>query len=270
MYKYRHVAMVAAVLAMAEMVSAGPVITTDLIAYYSFDNASNLGEDTSGNNYNSTSITGTIAQAVGYGNVGGSAYFASGTNYIDLPYADIVAEGNSPTGNFTLAAWVKIIGANPYEIFSARTNQSTNNGMVLHAELRPDGGYYRFVTRDAAAVTIKDFKSYTAPESNCWHHVAMTYDAAALDMSIYLDGSLLESVKLASAPDLGVWDIGARIGATADNASRPFIGYMDELYLFKGTLTASQVHELASVPEPSMIAMLVVACMAGLLYWWKR
>jgi hypothetical protein len=268
---FRVLAMAAVVLTLASVAQAGVISMTDVIAYYSFDDGSSLAADNSGHNYGGT-ITGTITSVAGIS--GGAAYFdPSVTSYINLPNSQIKADGNCPTSSFSLNAWVKYSSNTAQEIFSAQSDAAGSSGMVIHTELRPDRSTKsdRFVVRDNTGSDIGSFYDEpNCPEAGVWHNVSMVYDEGAASMKFYIDGDLKGSYTPPNPKDIDTWDLMARIGATANDASRPYTGAMDELYLFKRVLTPTEIHTLASVPEPSSIVLLVGAGLSALLFWRRK
>ncbi len=247
---------------LAALIALAPrAAVADLIAHYSFDDANDLGADTSGNGYHGT-VEGTITADEGVS--GGGARFATGAgHYINLPVAAIKADGNIPTSDFTLAVWSNVSdpGSAAYAIFNARANDAT---FVIHPEIRST--YYRYYLRDYNSTKIGELKTDDAPLFDQWHHIAMTWDRDTTTMAVYIDGELwndkTDCADLNMAAD---WDQGARIGYNVDNA-RQYVGLMDELYLYNETLSAGQIRALAAVPEPSTFVLGLVAIVSVMVF----
>jgi hypothetical protein len=261
---------------LATIAQAGPVITNGLVAYYSFDNInSGTLADGSGHGYtgaitgNVTTVTSTQDGLTHYGCNFANTSSTPATCYVTLPYEKIISDGNCPSSAFTMSTWVYTTSSTAQEIFSAWSDGSAGSGMVIHTELRPDATaapYYRFVLRDATT-TLKDLKFYENPNANDWHNVTMTYDGT--NMAIYVDGSLGTSTPVSGS--IYNWNKNACIGACANDLSRPFMGMMDEMYLFNRALSASEVGTLASsVPEPSTIALLAAGFIGLVAYAWRK
>lgn len=276
-------------LALASGASAELVSNSGLMVYYSFDDAANLAYDSSGNEFHGTVVNDGAAPTLTYANDsqrGGVANFANATTtpatgYIDLPFLKMVTGGQTPTSNFTLAAWVNYASSTTHEVFSAfvarPTEEDPNRGtMCVHAEIRPGNNDYRFVLREQEdGTTIADLKATGIAAADEWHHLAMTYDRslAADQMKVYLDGSQLGAVTPATLYDIAPWDKGARIGATADNLSRPLIGMLDEFYLFNRTLGGDEIGNLKDfgvVPEPSSLTLCLFGMVVGGYAIWRR
>ncbi len=100
-------------------------------------------------------------------------------------------------------------------------------------------------------VSTSWFTGSTSVDDGQWHHVAATYDGAA--MRLYVDGQLD-----ASAPRTGTIQTGSSailIGARADgtNASN-FPGLIDELGVYDRPLGSAEIQALASPGEPCAAA----------------
>jgi hypothetical protein len=285
MNAFRFLATVMVLLAFTAIASAGPVINTGLLAYYSFDDSGSLAADGSGNGHNgaivnnANSLTGSITYLAS-GKLGGAAYFGNENGlvpgkaaaYIDLP---TLCSNTNYTG-ISLSVWYQSPNLTNQELISAY-DANTAKTMVLHSELRNDGKY-RFVTRAPAGTTLGDWRTDagTYVPSADWHHLVMTYDSAAAKETIYLDNKVLtdaSTVTVTTSPSLGAWASSVCLGATADTYSRPFAGYVDEVYVFNRAITGGEVQSLyaaATVPEPSSIALIVAGLASIFVYAWRR
>lgn len=276
-------------LALVSSASAELVSNSGLMVYYSFDDAANLAYDSSGNEFHGTVVNDEAAPTLAYADDslrGGVAHFTNAgkeaTGYIDLPFLKMVTGNYTPTSNFTLAAWVKYATSTEHqEVFSAyaATPIETNPDkmtMCVHAEIRPANNDYRFVLREGSqGTTIADLKATGIAAADEWHHLAMTYDRSldADQMKVYLDGNQLGAVTPATLYDIAPWNEGARIGATADNRARPFIGMLDEFYLFNRTLDGDEIVNLKDfgvVPEPSSLTLCLFGMVVGGYAIWRR
>ena len=87
-----------------------------------------------------------------------------------------------------------------------------------------------------------------APTYGEWMHLAWVYDMNASRWAFYMNGQEMASGAPESAqPIYDNWDNGALLGLNPDIA-RQFIGEMDEVYLFKRALSASEIATLAVMP----------------------
>lgn len=219
-----------------------PVSHASLVAYYNYDNASNLGLDSSGNGNNLTNSGGVTA---GAGEAGGGAVF-NGTNGI---LTGTLA--NLPTGNtsYTIGSWFKATG------------NYTNGGIVGWGNygnydqviaLRLDGPnrlHQYWWNNDLNSGTVASY-------GGAWHYVAVTYDSSTGVNDLYYDGSLVAS---RTAFGLNVGSANFAIGRTC--CSEFFQGTLDDTAIYNNALNASQVTALMNgsldshVPEPETLPL---------------
>jgi hypothetical protein len=90
-----------------------------------------------------------------------------------------------------------------------------------------------------------------------WHHAACTFDAATAMVSLYFDGSLIQSKKTREGGSIGAGSapltIGARgVGAEAGNH---FPGLLDEIRVYDRALTRGEIRALFNqgAPKPAVI-----------------
>jgi hypothetical protein len=213
---YRTLGVLGILFALAASASASPVIyQPSLIGYYSFDNAANLGADTSGRNYNGTvsNTTGVTAEAVGkFGGalrlanvVSVASSVAQATDYIQLPS---LTGADAATNKFTFAAWINFEDTVYHkEVFSALTTKNppvdppNDKFAVVQVEIRADRDHtyeppavstaYRLRLVDNTIGTVDPPTSglntlvdsgtgampvADYPQGNVWQHIAMTFD----------------------------------------------------------------------------------------------
>jgi hypothetical protein len=75
-------------------------------------------------------------------------------------------------------------------------------------------------------------------------------------MRLYRDGSLLGVFAPIGVTGAGGTD--TRLGRQFDPFSEYFHGQMDDLWIFNGALTATEVHDLA-IPEPASAGIFIAA-----------
>jgi hypothetical protein len=221
-----------------------------LSIYYTFDEVSDVVADQSGKGHDGV-VVGDVT-AVAEGILAGAAQLAN-TGYLDLDGANFPIE-DIPTSDLTLAAWANIDGtSNQNAIFNARASDST---WLIHPEIRPGNGDYRFTIRGAGGVKIGDIDGgktgYKKPEGtpvpNEWVHVAMTYSKADATMTLYVDGQIVlrrggdgAGDPIENAIDIaGDWGLGARVGYNIDDA-RHYTGLMDEFRMYTRALSQEEI-----------------------------
>ncbi len=222
---------------------AGGISDKELVLYYSFDKASQKGDDIldlSRNGYDGL-IHGDKLKIVDEGIVNECMEFPGGaTQYIavrDLNYTKGIPE-------LSMAVWVKTSG----------------RGMIASWD-RSD--YFRFAVGDAAiehfdfvafdiCCPIEDWHGKIKVSDNEWHHIAVTFDG---DMKrIYVDGRV--DVQAAAATNnkmigpkaqrYGFIGVGSEAAEFNGNASPTwtFKGLMDEFLMFHRVLSKDEIDRL--------------------------
>ena len=214
-----------------------------LVIYYSFDEVGDIVADQSGKGHDGVVVGDVTAEANGM--YGGAANLAN-TGYLDLDGANFPAE-DIPTSGFTLAAWTNIDGtSNQNAIFNARASDST---WLIHPEIRPGDGDYRFTVRKYGGVTIGNINGgtpgYKQPEGtpvpNEWVHVAMTFSRVDAQVILYVNGEVVAEAAITEDADMaGDWGLGARVGYNIDDA-RHYTGLMDEFRMYTRALAQDEI-----------------------------
>ncbi len=259
---------------------AGTPAVENPFIYYSFDDAQDLGKDSSGNNYDGVvhgNVTGVNGYATFDGGLAetfvwrGTTYNnVRGSDYIDMQGADVAGV---PSEAMSFAAWVRLRGItneNPFShqnaifnLLSSAPGLVNTNGpnsepavWAIHPEIHSTR--YRMTLRNDLGNTVADLANPTnaVPVADEWVHVAATFQSAG-QLRLYIDGELTDYAP-ASGPLVTNWDFGAYLGMNIDGI-RVFEGDMDEFYIFGRELTAGEVQTLASImpiPEPANLVLL--------------
>jgi hypothetical protein len=214
----------------------------DLVIYYPFDQVTGgVVLDQSGKG-NDGVVNGNVTfEAAGMR--GGAGLFAD-SGFLDLDGPNFPA-GDIPTSGFTLAAWCNVTdtGGN-HALLNSR---ATDDTFIQHLEIRPTD--YRCQLRAAGSTSLADIRTGTSVLGD-WVHYAATYDQATGKVTLYIDGQVLAQEDAAvNEPLAGDWGQGARVGYNVDDA-RPFTGLMDEFYVFKRALSASEITNLYELQAP--------------------
>jgi len=171
------------------------------------------------NGINNGTINGNVSCDVA-GKIDGACSFIGG--HINFSLLDV--EGQR---NYTIAAWIRTAGDGG--IFS----QSDGTGNHLIA-MQVASGTARLATFEGGAGNVDD----SIPiDDNNWHHIVAVKNATT--GTLYVDGALRASGVVALPS--GTSD--ARIGTLYNNTS-PFIGSIDEFFVFNRSLSSTDVREL--------------------------
>ena len=171
------------------------------------------------------------------GQLGKAGRFAN-SGYLDLDGAN-VPPALIPTQGFSVLAWVNVEADGDQAIFCAR---SADTQWLVHPEVRPGGGYYRWTVRtDQPGGTIGQVQK-GVPVKNEWHHFAGTYSADDGIAVLYIDGEEVGRDQRDGGTVNKSWGLGARVGLNIDDA-RPFNGRMDEVAIWTEALTQAKIKE---------------------------
>ena len=138
------------------------------------------------------------------------------------------------TGDISWGGWLK-----PESVNSRRalTRYSSSQGYYLQTRSSGNDFICR-VDDNSTGDTTSDSGNNIANDGQ-WHHVVCVYDDTAGELSIYVDGSHVETN---SGANLGSVATEFRIGGTSNTVG--WDGKLDELFLFSRELTAAEVSEI--------------------------
>ena len=232
------------------VVSNNSLLANGVSAYYQFNDASNIGKDSSPNGDDVFDVfgTATITTATAPPDHTGSLSLPNNFSNADfLSTADGNVPANFPTGNssYTLAAWINVDG----------TNTAGTNGIIGWGDEGATAGLQRssitFRTQNNNNTPnglrnswfIQDISSNLNSGStlvNQWHHVTATYDANTDTRKIYIDGQLLVSDFEAGVNN--ATSANFRIGETV--LGELLSGNMADLLVTRSALTQAQIQQL--------------------------
>jgi hypothetical protein len=183
-------------------------ISQGLILHYTFDNASNLAQDSTRNGYHGT-IIGNVTQSQGV--VGGGAYF-SGTYFSQKKHHYIEIPNVVNRAGYTVALWGKLSspgnhnslfmlhGGNPFTNTKGETRYDwttsnlwifTSHGKLAVIQQQVDLRYNDFPLPLSSTYPNLVPRMASSPllATSTWHHIAVSYSDGRL--SAYIDGQLV-------------------------------------------------------------------------------
>lgn len=226
-----------------------------LIAQYTFDSATTITNDSSGNGKG-------LEVYPGYGTPGYSDQGVSGgaSSFNGSTQGWIINNYIYPAGSFTFAAWIKPEGT----VTMISTPWSLTTGYNVYAA----AGAYRFMTYYDSSLNSYKISS-AGPILGEWQHIAMTFEAnGAPDgtgtytgtIKGYLNGELIATLTGAQYDRATSNDM-----AIGRRSTSVFTGLMDEINIYDNALTQSDIQALMTIPEPASFGLLGFGTLAILL-----
>jgi hypothetical protein len=198
-------------------------VTTDLVAYWNFENGSTLGNPY----YGTLNLTNVGSPA--YTNTGGygssKGLSLNGNSYLQSNSYPASLNGNNP---YTISAWFNTNTGNVGGILGYGST-----GGCLGNNLRLGGAtslYVYWYGCDYASAQVPNFVG-------TWHHVATTYDGTT--HKFYYDGAFLNSGSGQIRATTGTQFV---IGKTINDIA--FNGVLDEIAIYTRALSLADVQDL--------------------------
>nr|MDA3872349.1 LamG domain-containing protein [Kiritimatiellia bacterium] len=231
----------------ADIYSAGAEVGPGSIAYYDFENGSDLGEDASDNGaIHDGTVYGSISQD-GDSMVGVSSIRMHGNQNEYIVVSDMHSQLDA-TDELTIAFWAKPtstgVDNNPRAVVSKRAEYQKN---VSYSMFLRAGGQLRVQLDDGSDVPHTIDTGYTFQTS--WQHVALVFDGNAASSSrvkLYVDGALegtyhhgTNQIRGLSAP--------LTIGSLNPGYPYSFDGWLDDVRIFRRALSSTEVEGLNGI-----------------------
>lgn len=147
--------------------------------------------------------------------------------------------------SFTVVAWARLDNLTDRRTV---TSQTAETGTSLALAYDPAAGGWVFEMREAdtSEAQTAQIVADGAPSAARWYHLAATYDLAAGEMSLYVDGVLAGT----GAGPLNPWNAAGAllIGAAGDNFGGEFDyfhGTVDAIGAYTGVLDADEIEDQA-------------------------
>jgi uncharacterized protein YciI len=197
----------------------------NLLAHYTFDDPANLGADATG--YNPGLPIGGASFSAD-SRVGSGALRVDGNNgHLAVP--DVHVLRFALDQNYTVCAWVKTDGL-----------PGGWHGLVTKSrDVAP--WYGLWISDGGLWVAGGDNLNGTAATSG-WHHVAVVQDAVNSARTLYVDGASVATGNPVAGDGTGPLWIGG-----ASGVSEYFKGWLDDVRIYRRTLTEAEINALATV-----------------------
>jgi Concanavalin A-like lectin/glucanases superfamily/Bacterial TSP3 repeat len=220
-----------------------PPVTNGLILHYTFDDAGNLGHNSSGAGHHGTASGGPIFATNGY--AGGAARFnGSGQITVDT-FSEI-----SLTTQMTWGAWVKPEAASGLLGVMGKT-LSGNESFYLLANKNANFASAYVVT--PGRTEERGAQTANVLQTGVWQHVMSSYDGRTVKM--YLNGNLVGSNTYGSVQGMRSNSLTLVIGDVGPNFGWRFQGLIDDARIYLRVLNAEEVAGIAAGAASSPVTL---------------
>jgi hypothetical protein len=241
-------------------------VTDGLVGRWELDGN---GSDSSGLNHNGI-VHEATATTDRFGHANSALLFDGSSAYVAVAdHSDL-----RPTDAITFTAWFNPTSFNlgnyswPAILKKATSNQSDGYGLetLWVYESSPEMSAY-------VALPSAVPQAHLPIATDTWYFAAGVYDGS--NLSLYLGQSDLQTLAVNSLSGLGaiqqslgeLW-----IGADPSNpgSARSFNGAIDDVRIYNRALSAEEINQVFSVPEPSAVVLLLAGMVGFLAYAWRR
>lgn len=240
----RTMAVVSAVVMVAALCSAAEAAV--LVGQWNFENAANLGLDSSGTNHNGT-VSGSVTQVAGPAGFGNAAHFDAATSAkIAVP----PMSGYDAKPGATFALWFKL------DAIAARFDGLISQGGTAYRILTSFDKLY-MNTGGGPDLTPSATGFHQGPAFNVgeWNHLALVIkdQGTSRVAELYING-VLHNTNTQAATNASAGSFSTYIGAGDDGGAHFLAGSLDDVRVYDGALTATEVAGL--IPEPMTLGLL--------------
>lgn len=222
-------------------------LDSGLAGYWALDDGSGI----SATDRSTNAATGALTNGPTWttGQIGGAVTFDNTDDYISIPDSDNLDVGD--TDDLTLMGWFNrtATGSADGIVFKRAGTLAANNGYSVHIANTDD----KLTFEVSDGTDEYSLASTTTFTSSGWHHFAVVWDQdSPTNSEIYIDG------RADNATDTGtIGNIGSIANATvlaigaATDASLVFNGSLDELRVYRRTLTPGEIAETYRLTTPT-------------------
>lgn len=220
--------------------------TVQVMAYYPFEvvedytpnsiGSQNANQAKSGA-HSGTYVSGTAVE----GKIGNALKLSGSSVYVQEAYDQLDINDNS----FSVEFWMKSSSkADAYLLLYGSIQSKNPTGNWFGIEHK-NGDTFRFsIDDDVTKTEVGITDASTRVFDDNWHHIVAVRDFAAKTISFYIDGELMESKSDVATGAIVCPGEKLVIGGTDTyNVDPSYAGLIDELYIYRGTLSASKVKE---------------------------
>ncbi|SDJ02767.1 LamG-like jellyroll fold domain-containing protein [Nonomuraea jiangxiensis] len=142
--------------------------------------------------------------------------------------------------SFTVAAWVRLNDKAEWRTAVSQDGVHRSGFYLQYSKPHDSWALVMTSADSTGAVTYDVAADAVPPKLDAWTHLAATYDAAAGRIKLYVDGD-----EVASAAHLTPWNAGGRLAIGRSMSGDPWLGQIDDVRVYTGTLTEDEIYNLA-------------------------
>ena len=213
----------------------------DLVAHWTFDEASGTALDSSGNGFNGT-IVGTVTQGQ-TGRIGG-AYLFSGSGWVDFGVDTITTQiTDFPV---SISYWIQSTAVSSTECAVWMGKNGTND-KYLQTGMKNGNANAAYRNTDFDnAVAWKDNGTTHTEGDGAWHHIVAVYPDTTV-RHVYVDGVLADSTTYTQSYYTGTNQVAVGNNNRGSSFTDPFDGLIDDVRIYDHVLSTAEILALASV-----------------------
>lgn len=184
---------------------------------------------------------------------GTALMFDASQDFVEVPHSSVLDLASA----FSVSFWINgpEVQTAPSGLFSVLDkSHGFGNGPTgwTGQGANASGGNIPFVVGDGSSFPSVDAVGALDGE---WHHVAFTATTSpTLTLSAYVDAVLVGHGSFASTT-IGLNSGPLTFGINSQDHGREFTGLLDELSIYDGVLSQSEINTLAGVPEPASLLL---------------
>jgi len=211
------------------------VSQAELVAHWTFDEASGPVLDSSGNNYHGT-IVGTVSRDQA-GKIGGAFAF-SAAGWVDFGVGTVTSKiTNLP---ITVSYWIKTTTTTGTRCAVWMGKRGTDS-QYLQTGMKNGNANAAYRNPDFDTAAAWKDRGTTATEADGkWHHIVAVYPDAA-SRHVYVDGVLAASASVTQAYFTGTDQVAVGSNNRRTTLTDPFDGLIDDVKMWNEALTAGEV-----------------------------
>ncbi|MBB3114169.1 alpha-L-arabinofuranosidase [Paenibacillus phyllosphaerae] len=236
----------------------------ELVLRYNFDEADGTTvTDASGHGHDGI-INGTLNRETS-GKQGGALSFAGANgNYVNAG-----TSGDLQPGSVTVSYWIKrttdMASAENVLLWFKPTSGYNQNGMyITYNGADASNPYSSFVVIDG----FNGFYVKASPNDflplNEWTHIAVTFDSASNAAAIYRNGEAQQLSNVGAPDSITATEDAKKIGVSGYNNGGQLNAQLDDLRLYRGAMTASQIQAVYEGRDIRSVQEINVSTIAGI------